>query len=95
MSSTATVPSESILIASWQRVSFLNGLYLVPHTFRDDVCWLDYHISKHAGVTLLLQLRERQTDPVCISMTRGAAVNKVYAYLMQGSMQSRQQGVGQ
>ena len=74
MSSTATVPSESILIASWQQVSSLNGLYLVPHTFRDDVCWVGYRIFKHAGVTLLLQLRERQTDPVCSSMTLGAAV---------------------
>ena len=94
MSSTATVPSESILTASWQRVRSRTALYLVPHTVSNDVCWAGCHISKHAGVTLLLQLRKRGTDPVCSSVTQGAAVDKVYAYLMQGSMQSREQGVG-
>jgi hypothetical protein len=48
-----------------------------------------------AGVKLLLQSRKRYTAPVCSSVTRDTAVNKVYAYLMQGSMQSRQQGVGE
>jgi len=71
------------------------SLYLVPHTFGDDVCWVGCYISEHAGVTLLLQSWKRQTGPVCSSVAQGAAVNKVYAYLMQGSMQNREQGVGE